>query len=216
MLVGSSLPVDAGLISVLIYLAAVGIVLRQVRLYYPFAVFGAANVITLLRLGLVTILAGFLVPAAPLSEPASAWLALVVAALALALDGIDGRIARWTGLTSPFGARFDMEVDAALIMVLGLLAWQAEKAGIWVLALGLIRYGFRLAGMVLPWLSARLPESIRRKTVCVVQVAVLTLLLAPPLAPPVSEVLALLALTLLIWSFATDIRWLRRNAGVGG
>ena len=34
-----------------------------------------------------------------------------------------------TGMSSPFGARFDMEVDAFLILVLAALAWRFDKAG---------------------------------------------------------------------------------------
>ena len=39
------------------------------------------------------------------------------AAAVVALDGVDGWIARRIGRTTVFGARFDMEVDAALMLV---------------------------------------------------------------------------------------------------
>ena len=39
-------------------------------------------------------------------------------AVALALDGVDGRVARRTETVTAVGARFDMEVDAFLILVL--------------------------------------------------------------------------------------------------
>ena len=52
-------------------------------------------------------------------------------------------------MTSAFGARFDMEVDALLIQVLAVLAWQWDKAGPWVLMSGLLRYVFVAAGWVL-------------------------------------------------------------------
>ena len=39
-------------------------------------------------------------------------LLVALAAVALVLDAVDGRVARRTGTVSPFGARFDMEVDA--------------------------------------------------------------------------------------------------------
>ena len=38
--------------------------------------------------------------------------------VALALDGVDGQVARRTGTVSALGARFDMEVDAFLVLVL--------------------------------------------------------------------------------------------------
>ena len=39
-------------------------------------------------------------------------------------------------MASAFGARFDMETDALLLLVLAALAWQFDKAGAWVLASG--------------------------------------------------------------------------------
>ena len=73
-------------------------------------------------------------------------LAMALATVVAVLDGIDGWLARRTGMASDFGARFDMETDAALIMVLALLAWQFGKAGVWVLASGLLRYALRRRG----------------------------------------------------------------------
>ena len=43
---------------------------------------------------------------------------------------------------SAFGARFDMETDAALILILSLLVWQHGKAGAGSLRCGLMRYAF--------------------------------------------------------------------------
>ena len=40
------------------------------------------------------------------------------------LDLVDGWVARRTGTASPFGARFDLETDAALILVLSWLVWR--------------------------------------------------------------------------------------------
>ena len=42
-------------------------------------------------------------------------------------------------MTSGYGARFDMETDAAFILVLSILVWQHGKAGAWVLLCGLMR-----------------------------------------------------------------------------
>ena len=167
--------------------------------------FAACHRVTLLRAGLVGVLAG------ALAVPSLGWPLLAVALAALALDGLDGWLARRQGTASDFGARFDMEVDAALIAVLAGLAWAGGKAGVWVLALGLMRYGFVAAAWVWPWLAAPLPHSLRRKVVCVVQVAVLAVLMAPLLAPPATTALAAAALTALVWSFAVDVLWLWRG-----
>ena len=72
--------------------------------------------------------------------------------MALALDAVDGWVARRTGTVSALGARFDMEVDAFLILVLS--GYVAPTLGGWVLAIGLMRYAFVAAGWVLPWLRA--------------------------------------------------------------
>ena len=53
------------------------------------------------------------------------------------------------GTTSPLGARFDMEVDAFLILVLSV--YVGRTIGAWVLAIGVARYAFvaaRVAGPV--------------------------------------------------------------------
>jgi phosphatidylglycerophosphate synthase len=94
-----------------------------------------------------------------------AWSIVVLALIALVLDGVDGRVARRRGEASAFGARFDMETDALLILVLAALAWSLGKAGAWILLAGALRYLFVAAGFVLPWLRAELPPSRRRQTV---------------------------------------------------
>ena len=176
--------------------------------------FAPCSRLTLARGGLAALLAGLLAAPQALAQPVVGWGALALALTALALDGADGWLARRRGEESAFGARFDMETDAALILILAALALAGGKAGIWVLALGLMRYGFLLAGWLRPHLSAPLPPSFRRKAVCVLQVAVLAALLAPMLVPPVSTALAALALAGLVWSFAVDVLWLERRAGM--
>lgn len=179
--------------------------------FHPPDRFGAANTVTLFRAaGAAAIcsvaLAGHTDPAGSL-----AWSLAAAAAVLLALDGVDGWLARGANLESRFGARFDMEVDAFTGLALALLAWQLGKTGPWVLGLGLMRYGFLLIGWVAPAYAAPLPSSFRRKAVCVVQLGVLALLIAPPVVPPFSSGLAAGALCLLALSFARDLRWLARR-----
>ena len=66
-------------------------------------------------------------------------------------------------MSSAFGARFDMEVDALLILALSVLAWHHGEAGAWVLLSGLIRYGFLAAGWTWSWMQRALPPSRRRQ-----------------------------------------------------
>ncbi|MAU43487.1 MAG: hypothetical protein CMP09_01320 [Yangia sp.] len=171
---------------------------------------GYANALTLGRLALAALM---LVPLARpgLTEGASGWGFFCVALVTLALDGVDGPLARRSGLAGPWGARFDMEVDSVFALLLSAVAWRSGAAGGWVLLLGSLRYLFVAASLLWPWLDAPLPQRFRRKLVCVVQIAVLAGLLAPVAVPPWSEVAALLALALLAWSFALDVLWLARR-----
>ena len=185
------------------------LVLVNLGAHHPFARFGPANQLTLTRAAFMAVLAGLIGEQGGAAFAALAFALAIVAAL---LDAVDGPVARATGMTSAFGARFDMETDAALLAVLAALAWQLDKAGPWVLASGLARYAFVAAGAVAPWLRAPLPPSFRRKLVCAVQTAALVTVLAPVLAPPATSVLAALALALLLFSFAADVIWLRRHS----
>jgi phosphatidylglycerophosphate synthase len=173
------------------------------------ATFGAANVVTLAR-GAVTVLL-----VALLGVDAGAglrWLVVVLAVIAVALDGVDGALARSRGETSAFGARFDMETDALLILTLAALAWQHGKTGAWILLAGLLRYVFVAASYAWPALGRELPASRRRQAVCVVQIVSLIAVLVPFVVSPVSAAIALAGLAVLVWSFAVDVAWLVRRA----
>ena len=186
---------------------AVGAVAASWALWrsYPHSVLGHCNIVTLIRLVLVAVLA---VPT--LSDVGASWTVLSLGSLALALDGIDGWLARRAGLVSGFGARFDMEVDSALALVLALAAYKGGGAPVAVLVLGLARYAFWGASLGLPWLRATLPERVGRKAVCVLQIAVLIALHLPILPVPLSGPLVLVATLALLWSFGRDVLWLWR------
>jgi len=130
-----------------------------------------------------------------------------LAAAALVLDGVDGQVARRTGTASPLGARFDMEVDAFLILALSVHV--AAALGPWVLAIGLMRYAFVAAGWLLPWLTGPLPPSRAAKTVAALQGVVLVVAGSGLVSPAVATGLVATALLLLSWSFARSIRHLR-------
>jgi len=171
--------------------------------------FGAANSVTLLRAALAVLLAA-LVGAAP--SAALGWVIVGLGTAGVALDGVDGALARHRDEAGTFGARFDMETDALLILVLAALVWQQGKAGAWILTAGLLRYLFVAAGWALPWMGAALPPSRRRQAVCVVQIVSLLVALAPVVARTWSAALALAGLAALVWSFGVDVRWLARQA----
>ncbi|MFI9155823.1 CDP-alcohol phosphatidyltransferase family protein [Streptomyces sp. NPDC053367] len=172
--------------------------------------FGPANRVTLGRailVGAVTALVADSVRSAP---PLTLFVGLT--AVALILDGVDGQVARRTGTSTPLGARFDMEVDAFLILVLSVYVSMA--LGAWVLLIGGMRYAFVAAARVWPWLNAPLPPSAARKTVAAVQ-GVFLLVAASDLLPrPATAGVVLVALGALVWSFGRDVVWLWRGSRV--
>jgi phosphatidylglycerophosphate synthase len=175
---------------------------------HPHGAFGAANEVTLGRAVVTALVAGFAV------EPGSTTAAAVAAACGTAvvvLDGIDGYLARRQGLASEFGARFDMETDALLVLALAILAWRWDRAGAWVVLSGAARYLFVGAAALLPWMRQALPPSRRRQAVCVVQIVVLLAVVAPLLPRSLAEPLAFVGLTALAYSFAVDVLWLARH-----
>jgi phosphatidylglycerophosphate synthase len=177
--------------------------------HHPFARFGPANQITTVRAVLVALVAG-LVGEARLPGVAAGAVATSVAVTVL--DGVDGWLARRNRIASAFGARFDMEIDGLLILALAILAWRHEKAGAWVMLSGLLRYAFIASGTLAPWLRAALPPNRRRQTICVIQIAGLTLAMVPQIQPPFSTLLAAVALVTLGYSFLVDTLWLWRHA----
>ncbi|GEK50211.1 CDP-alcohol phosphatidyltransferase family protein [Vreelandella venusta] len=173
--------------------------------FWPHGPLGWANRVTLGRGVLVAIVAGALAANAFTN---AIWLWLAVAVIALLLDGVDGWIARRTKTHTTFGARFDMELDAVLILILCIGLLQSEHLGAWVLLIGGMRYLFIAASWPFAWLKAPLFESFRRKAVCVWQVVALLLALTPLTSPLAASLLALSALASLSYSFGFDVWWL--------
>lgn len=131
--------------------------------------------------------------------------------VALLLDGLDGHVARRRGETTDAGARFDMETDAAMILVLSLAVWLSDRAGVWVLAMGALRYMFVASAWRWSWMAKPLPESMRRKVICVVQVSMLLLVLPTWLPAPMALAVLVIGLALLLYSFGVDTLWLWRH-----
>jgi phosphatidylglycerophosphate synthase len=131
-----------------------------------------------------------------------------LAAVALALDFVDGKVARHTGTVSELGARFDMETDAFLILVLSVAV--ANVVGPWVLVIGALRYAFVAAGWVLPWLTGSLPPKLSAKAIAAAQGIVLVAAVSGLLPLLVSTLLVATALLALTWSFAQSVTALYR------
>jgi phosphatidylglycerophosphate synthase len=172
---------------------------RSVRL-------GPANVITMTRSTLVGLITGLVVASFTTAIAVVLLVALVIPALAL--DAVDGWVARRTGTTTELGARFDMEVDAFLLLALSV--YVAQSLGVWVLAIGSMRYAFVVVGWALPWFRRRLPPRYWRKVVTAVAGIALAAA-ASDMFGWVGNVFVAAALALLIESFGRDVVWLVRR-----
>jgi phosphatidylglycerophosphate synthase len=157
-----------------------------------------ADVITATRLALAVVFA--------VVGPTTLGLTLV--GVALALDWVDGQVARRTGTASRFGARFDMECDAFLIAVLS--GYAAASYGWWVLLIGAARYLLWLAERVAPWLRHPVPPRYWRKVVAATQGIVLAVALSGLVPDGVGSAALVVALALLAESFGRDVWWLWR------
>jgi phosphatidylglycerophosphate synthase len=184
------------------------LVLATVAHTHPFERFGPANHVTTARAAAAALFVGLT------TEPAlpAAWIPAACAALATGLDAADGWLARRSGMASAFGARFDMEIDALLILALAILVWRYDKAPAWVIASGLMRYLFAVMGRAWPWLRRPLPEAPRRKAIAVVQAVALCVAILPPVPRSIGTLLAACALAALCYSFLVDTLWLRKQA----
>jgi phosphatidylglycerophosphate synthase len=174
--------------------------------------FGAANTVTLTRLIGTSWLGVLAVAAAVAGLGRPAQLAIVVLGTScLLLDHVDGRLARSRSEASAFGARFDMETDSAMLLVLSVVVAVLGLAGWWVIAIGLMRYASAVAAWLVPILRIPVFYSYARKVVAAVQgVALLFALLAgllPAIPSRASTLVLATALGLLCWSFGRDIVW---------
>jgi phosphatidylglycerophosphate synthase len=169
--------------------------------------FGPADRVTMTRallVGVVTVLvAESFVRHVPIA------MIVTIASVALVLDLVDGKVARRSGTASEFGARFDMEVDAFLILALSV--YVARSLGWWVLAIGAMRYAYAAAGWVWRWLTRPAPPRYWCKVVAAIQGIVLTVAAGAVLPWMVNLVAVIGALALLIESFGRDVLWQWRH-----
>ena len=136
---------------------------------------------------------------------------VAVSSVALALDAVDGWVARRTGTANPMGARFDMETDAFLILVLSVQV--ARDLGWWVLGIGAARYvllAVGVAGRWAPWLRGQVPARRWRKVVAAYQGIALTVASAQVLDERLVTLSVAAGLALLVVSFGTEVAALRR------
>ena len=170
---------------------------------------GPASRVTLARATLAVGVAAL--AAASFTRDTPVALLVALAAVALALDLVDGWVARRTGTATALGARFDGEVDAFLILALSV--YIAPGYGAWVLAIGAARYLFLAGEWLLPWMRAPLPPRRWRKLVAAAQGIVLTVAAADllPRAPAQALLVAVLAALAASVGECTWWLWRRRD-----
>ena len=166
---------------------------------------GLANRITLGRSTLVIVLAALALYPATMGQRDNWWI-IILGTAALLLDGADGWMARRYTACTDFGGRFDMELDAFMLLALSVLVCTSNKVGPWVVLIGALRYVFIAAGGIWPRLQSKLQPSLRRKAICLVQGVVLLICLGPIVPPALASALSAGALLLLFCSFAVDVR----------
>ncbi|WP_200530665.1 CDP-alcohol phosphatidyltransferase family protein [Halorubrum sp. LN27] len=159
-----------------------------------YATLGLANAVTVARGGLFAAVAGFAAV-----EPAGrvVWLPALCYGTGCLLDLADGAIARRRGRTTVLGAKLDMAVDTLGFLVAPVVAVVWGRLPVWYLSLSAARYLFK-AGRGYRRARGRpvydLPSSAVRRPLAGVQMAFISVALAPVL--PVATVRALAAVVL--------------------
>jgi phosphatidylglycerophosphate synthase len=166
-----------------------------------------ADWVTLTRALLIAGVAGLV--ADSFSRPLAVTALVTLSSIALALDAVDGQVARRTGTATPLGARLDGEVDAFLILLLSIAV--SRDYGSWVLIIGAARYALLLAGWLMPWLAAPLPPRYWGKVVAAVQGIVLTVAVSGVVDRRTGMIAVAAALLLLAESFGRNVIWLYRT-----
>jgi phosphatidylglycerophosphate synthase len=168
---------------------------------------GPADRVTLARALLVGGVAALVTDSFAGPVPVGTLTALTV--VALVLDAVDGPVARRTGTVSALGARFDMEVDSFLVLLLGV--YVAHTLGLWVLAIGSVHYVLVVARRALPWLRRPVPPRYWCKVVAAVQAIVLIVVTAGVVPRAVAVPALVVVAALLAESFGREVWWLWRG-----
>lgn len=197
--------------------AVFGLAVTTVLLRAPAIVtLGMANRVTLLRAALTCLFVGLVGEGARVV----AGLAVPLAggtAVFLALDGVDGWLARRRGEESVFGKLLDHETDAMFFLVLSILVHQTEKVGPWIIAAGLFHYVYLAVRIACPSLRADMPPTRRGQVAGLGAVLGLLICLFPDVKAEVATSVAAVVLVALVWSFLVDMfRLMYMNTSTDG
>jgi phosphatidylglycerophosphate synthase len=169
----------------------------------PAGSFGPANAVTAIRLSMIGCLCAMGLRGV---GPASALLVLVI----FALDGLDGWLAKRGGHAAAFGASFDMECDALLVLVCCLVLYLNRRLGAFILLPGFLRYLYAIAIACFPRGALEAPASRAGRYVFSVFAVSMIVSLWP--IDGLYRPLALVATLLLVLSFARGFLWSLRHS----
>jgi CDP-diacylglycerol--glycerol-3-phosphate 3-phosphatidyltransferase len=172
----------------------------------PAPTLGVANGVTLGRGWLYAGVAGFLLVVPP-ADSAWRWLPAVWYGSGVALDWVDGALARSVGRRSELGEKLDMAFDTVGFLVAPLVGVAWGRLPVWYLSISVARYLFK-AGR--GWRRTRglavydLPPSRVRRPLAGVQMAFITAALVPVIPTSVISPAAAVVVTPSLVVFARD------------
>ena len=132
--------------------------------------------------------------------------------LVFIMDWLDGYVARKLKQITDFGFLFDQEVDNIFlfVLVLSITLNYSELYFLWLIPL--LRYIFLLMKYVFVWMRSDLYDSMRRKSICAVTTFLLIVCNLEFLSFFLIELLSIISISIIVFSFMKDILWLyRRN-----
>lgn len=168
---------------------------------------GLGNVLSLTRGIAIALLGGFLV----IPHPRGLWWWVPggLYASAVLLDALDGWVARRHEEATVLGERLDLELDSLGLLVGSLLGIHYGQLPTWYLAVGLARYAFVAGRRYRHWRGrsvAELPPSSVRRLLAVGQMLIIAGALLPTFTPPLTTVVATIAMLPFLAGFLRD--WL--------
>jgi len=174
------------------------------------ACIGLANWITLVRGGLIAILAGFMLQSWPGRSSGPAWTGWVPGAVyltAVAGDALDGFVARTTASQTPLGELLDTRIDALGILVACLLAIHYGQLPGYYLSAGVAYYVLIFAVFVRKK-TGRPCAGVRprpgAKMMAGIQMVFLGIVLLPLFSPQLTHIAAVLILIPFLAGFLFD------------
>jgi CDP-diacylglycerol--glycerol-3-phosphate 3-phosphatidyltransferase len=183
----------------------------------PLSTLGLANAVTLGRGWLYAGVAGFVLVVPP-ADSVWRWAPVAWYGGGIALDWVDGAVARAVGRRTVLGARLDMAFDTVGFLVAPLVGVVWGRLPVWYLSLSAARYLFK-AGR--GWRRSRelpvydLPPSRIRRPLAALQMLFITVALLPLVPTAVVHPLAAVVVTPSLVVFARDYLVVAGHLDVG-